>query len=81
MDESEKEDFTETLCQARYNLGDFELTENDIPQTTQGIYPVKSKIAVTCKKTGVFREYSGGHGTAWLGDFEKDLKAGIFGKP
>jgi len=40
---------------------------------------MKAQATVTRKKSGISRSYrAGDDGTAWVVDFEKDLRAGVF---
>jgi hypothetical protein len=78
----ELDDFRNCLKQHGCNRDDFkaELTGKEYsPSGAFGpLYNVHEKITVTCLTTGAHRSYAAGNGSAWIVDFEDDLKAGQF---
>lgn len=79
LDESEIQDFWSALNAAGYSKDDFELSEiEDNPQTS-GIYALRGKAVVRRKSTSVVRQYAAGNATTWVGDFDVELRGGIYG--
>jgi len=79
VSDSEKDDFRSLIAHAGFDVADFELHETeDSPQTVT--YAVRGRVSIKRKSTGAVREYRAGHMTAWLGDFDRDLRGGAFGQ-
>jgi len=81
MDQSEIDDYEALLEEFGYEEEDFERRVKElIPSAVSsiGVYPVREKVTITCKRTGVSRTYQGGDRTAWVYAFRVDLKAGVF---
>lgn len=79
LDESEIEDFWSSIADAGYSKDDFELTESEDSPQTSGVFALRGKAIVRRKSTEVTRQYMAGHGTAWVGDFDAELRGGIYG--
>ncbi len=79
LDESEIEDFWLSIADAGYSKDDFELSESEASPQTSGISALRGKAIVRRKSTEVTREYVAGHGTTWVGDFDVELRGGIYG--
>jgi hypothetical protein len=75
---TEDDGFYLALERAGYAAGDFEVFRNeDVPSGRVG--PITGTVMVRSRKTGIEHTYRVGYGTAWVVDFEKDLRAGNFG--
>lgn len=78
LGKSEIEDFRTIVAGAGFPVDDFDLKEiEDAPVSS--VFFVKGKVTICRKSTGGSRQYSAGHATAWLADFERDLRGHIFG--
>jgi len=75
---SEKEDFNSALKRAGHAPEDFEISQKEDPLPAQGVGPITGKVTVRNRKTGAERTYPAGYGTAWVVDFEGELRAGTF---
>lgn len=79
LSQSEKDDFGALISSVGFKMTDFELHETEDPP--QGvIYTVQGRVSIRRKSTGAVREYRAGHMSAWLPDFDRDLRAGAFGR-
>ena len=80
VEPSWKEDFRTAVKQAGYSENDFEVseTEDDFPSGER--VSITGTVFVTFKKTGISRTFQSGNRTAWVVDFEKDLRAEVFTK-
>lgn len=81
LHESEKQDFWAIVTGAGYSQNAFDLNETEHQPTNIERYAVTGTVEVTRKSTGVSRQYSAGHATAWLQTFEADLRDHAFGMP
>jgi hypothetical protein len=81
LDESERQDFWATVVGAGFLKEDFSLKEIEDKPTTAGIYAITGTVTVERKSIGVSRQYSAGHATTWLADFEADLRGHVYGAP
>jgi len=79
LGESERQDFWATIVGAGFSKEDFELTEIEDKPTNVGIYAITGTVTVRRKSTEVSRQYSAGHATAWLAEFEAELRGHVFG--
>ncbi|BBP02777.1 hypothetical protein TPL01_02090 [Sulfuriferula plumbiphila] len=79
LQESEKQDFWATVVDAGFFKDDFDLKEIEYKPANVSIYAVTGTVIVRRKSTGVSRQYSAGHGIAWLADFETELRGHVFG--
>lgn len=79
LDDSEVQDFWSALAAAGYSKDDFELTEIEEKPQTSGVHALRGKAVVRRKSTSVTREYLAGHMTAWVADFDVDLRGGAYG--
>jgi hypothetical protein len=71
-------DFYSIIASNGHTEDEFEIFEKEDPFPRQGIGPITGRVTVRNTKTGVERTYRAGHGTAWIVDFEKDLRSGLF---
>lgn len=78
VSESERQDFWGTVVGAGFSEDDFDLKENE-DKPTGSIYAITGTVTVGRKSTGVSRQYSAGHATAWLEDFDAELRGRVFG--
>ncbi len=79
VSDSEKDDFRSLITGAGFSVADFELHEmRDPPQSV--VYPVRGRVSIERKSTRAVREYAAGHMTAWLAEFDRDLRGGAFGQ-
>lgn len=79
LGESERQDFWATVVGAGFSKEDFNLKEIENKPTNVGIYAITGTVTVERKSTGVSRQYSAGHATTWLADFEAELRGHVFG--
>lgn len=79
LQESERQDFWAIVAGAGISKEDFDLKEVEDKPTSTGIYATSGTVFVRRKSTGVSRQYSAGHATAWLADFEAELRGHVFG--
>lgn len=79
LGESEKQDFWATVVGIGFSKEDFNLKEIEDKITNAGIYAITGTVTVERKSTGVSCQYSAGHATTWLVDFEADLHDHVFG--
>jgi len=87
LDDTEVSDFATILNDAGFLRDDFELNEAD--NTRSGVlgsaevrlYSVNGVAIVTRISKGIARQYQAGYSAFWVVDFQKDLEAGIFGRP
>ncbi len=79
LDESEMQDFRSAVVNAGFSTEDFNLTEIEERPTNIGIYAITGTVIVARTSTGISRQYSAGHATAWLADFEAELRGHVFG--
>ena len=79
LGESERQDFWATVVSAGFSKEDFNLKEIEDKPTNIGIYAITGTVIVGRTSTGVSRQYSVGHATAWLVDFEAELRGHVFG--
>lgn len=63
-----------------FELGDFELDEDDVGSQDDLLSLVGSLLRVRCFSTGEERVYPTGAGSAWLGAFLMDLGGGHFSR-
>ena len=63
-----------------FELGDFELDEDDVGSQDDLLSLVGSLLRVRCFSTGEERVYTTGAGSAWLGAFLMDLGGGHFSR-
>ena len=76
---TEMEDFNRILAQHAYTKDDFELTGQEDPHPAGGgVAPITGHVTVKHRESGVERTYKAGHGTAWVVEFENDLRAKAF---
>jgi hypothetical protein len=82
-DQSEIDDFRRTVRETGFPIGDFDATETRNQLVPFGDLIQKiAETTVVRKSNRVSRVYqSGDNGTAWVADFERDLKLGTFGNP
>jgi len=83
-DQSESDDFRTTVRETGFSIDDFDGTETRTQLVPFGDDLIQeiAETTVTRKSNRVSRVYqSGDNGTAWVADFERDLRLGIFGKP
>jgi hypothetical protein len=79
LDESEVQDFWSAIAAAGYSKEDFELTEIEEKPQTSGVYALRGRAVVRRKSNSVTREYPAGHMTAWVVDFDAELRGGAYG--
>ena len=79
LDESERQDFWAAVDSAGFSKEDFNLKEIEDKPTNIGIHAITGTVIVGRTSTGVSRQYSAGHATAWLADFEAELRGQVFG--
>ena len=76
----ELEDFSNVLSRAGRKVTEFDLSENETnTQSVTGIFAIKGTVTVIRKSNNLKKTYPAGHATAWVAQFEGDLKGGEFG--
>ena len=78
IDASEMDDFKMVLKRYGYEEQDFTLEEVEHPPRSMGVESICGEVAITHEKTGKHKTYNAGDRTAWVYEFENDLKAGVF---
>jgi hypothetical protein len=78
IDDSEKEDFENTILEKGLNVSDFEVTEQRDPMRCAGVQPMTGTVKILRKSTRREKIYTAGHGTSWPADFSDDLDHGLF---
>ena len=76
---SEREDFENLARNLGYLPADFDITEAPDNPDSAVLYAVTGSIQVKRLSTGVVRQYRAGHGSAWLPQFDSDLRQRLFG--
>ena len=77
--QDEQDDFA-VVCQ-RYgrDVSEFEVVDEDQYPSGGGAGPIARQVTVALRGKSAVALYDGGHGSAWIADFENDLKSGSFG--
>jgi len=77
---TEMEDFQNILREHAYTNHNFQLSSrvDDRPSSSGELAPLTGHVTVKYLETGVERTYKAGHGTAWVAEFEKDLRGKAF---
>ena len=81
FDESEIEDFDRVLRESGFVPRDFEVTHvgEPVPAPRDGLVMEMGEVTVTRKKNGISRAYpAGDDGSAWVVEFQADLRSGVF---
>ena len=82
IEDSEEHDFRAEIRRAGYDDTEFEVGYSRIlPPPGAATYPLLERVTVSRQKTGVIREYDGGHGAAWGYQAMQDVVSGQFGPP
>ncbi len=76
--DSEREDFVQCIVAAGLSVDDFELTEQRDESGPKEQHARTGRVTVTYKPTGITCSYHAGHVSAWLMEFEHDLKRKAF---
>ncbi len=79
--DSEMEDFEATIINARFEVADFKLAQDEDPPTAKEQYAITGTVTMQRKSTDEFITYTVGSGLIWPQVFEADLQAGNFGEP
>jgi|GEM_PF-467227 len=76
--QDEQDDFA-AVCQ-KYGRadGEFEVVDDDQYPSGGRVGPVGRQVTVALRGRSAVALYDGGHGSAWVADFENDVKAGSF---
>ena len=80
FEDSEIKEFETAVTEAGLVPSDFELTvDGEWVLALSGHFTKIGNMTVTRKKNGVSRKYhAGGNSTAWVVEFQEDLRSGIF---
>ncbi len=76
--DSERADFERVIVQAGLDVDDFELTEQRDESGPKEQHVRTGRVTVTYKPMGITCSYHAGHVSAWLMEFEHDLKRKAF---
>lgn len=76
---SEREDFENLVTKHGFLPVDFHISEAPDQTVNATIYAVTGTIQIKRKSTNVVRSYVAGHGSAWLPQFELELRQRLFG--
>ena len=79
--DSEIENFEATIINARFEVADFNLAQDEDPPAAKEQFEITGTVTVHRMSTGDSKTYRAGHLSTWLGEFEIDLHGGIFGQP
>ncbi len=79
--DSEMEDFEATIINARFEVADIKLAQNEDPPTAKEQYAITGTVTVLRMSTGDSKTYRAGLLSTWVAEFEIDLHEGIFGQP
>lgn len=76
--QDEQDDFG-AVCQ-RYGrtVSEFEVVDEDQFPSGGRVGPIGRQVTVALRGRAAVAIYDGSHGSAWIADFESDLKAGSF---
>jgi hypothetical protein len=76
--QDEQDEFA-AVCQ-KYGraVSEFEVVDEDQYPSGGGVGPIGRQVTVALHGQSAVALYDGGHGSAWIADFENDLKAGSF---
>ncbi len=77
---SERQDAYREMSAAGFDPSDFQISER-LDRPTTIAYAITGKAIVTRVSSGDTRTYDAGHGTAWVVDLSRDLRAGAYGQP
>ena len=77
IDETEREDFEAAVIKFGFSVDDFELSELE-DASLGAIYAVTGTVTVTRRGTKKSKTYRAGDATAWVSEFEDDLRRGVF---
>lgn len=73
------DDFKKILKKHNYSEDDFSIKDKDTTDWTKSrIASIREIVTVKNLKSGKEKCYDSGDCTDWLGEFEKDLKNGLF---
>ena len=78
IDRTEWEDLDHTLAKYKRNRDEFDFAEIESRPLSAGIEPRLGTLTITLSDTGEAKTYKTGHGSAWVVEFDDDLKAGLF---
>ena len=76
--DSERGDIERCMVAAGLSVDDFELTEQRDESGPKEQHARTGRVTVTYKPTGITCSYHAGHVSAWLMEFEHDLKRKAF---
>jgi len=79
LNESEVRDFWSSIAAAGYSNDNFELMGIEEKAQRSGGYALRGKAIVRRKTTSVTREYPADHMTAWVPEFDVELRGGAYG--
>lgn len=79
LEESEVQDFWSAIAAAGYSKDDFELSKVEENTQASGVYAIRGKAIVRRKSTSVSRQYAAGNATAWVVEFDAELRGGAYG--
>ena len=77
--DSEMEDFDAAILGAGFEVGDFNVVEDE--PTAKEQHAITGTVTVHRISTDEFITYRAGHLSTWVSEFEIDLHEGNFGEP
>lgn len=84
ISQTEREGLDQILAASGYQSDDFDATGENKPTPTHGpffLYAIGDTTTARRKGTDQSRQYRGAPFSAWILEFQPDLKAGAFGQP
>jgi hypothetical protein len=74
----EQDDFAAVCRKNGRAVREFEVVDEDQYPSGGRVGPIGRQVTVALRARSVVALYDGGHGSAWIADFENALKAGSF---
>jgi hypothetical protein len=76
--QTEWDDLNHAVAKYKRKVEEFDFDERESRAVSKGIYPLLGALTITLSDTGEAKTYKTGHGSAWLVEFDDDLKVGLF---
>jgi hypothetical protein len=76
--QSEWDDLYQTLAKYKRTRKEFDFDEKVSKLIHTGVNPELGKLTIRLSATDEAKTYNTGHGSAWVVEFDDDLKAGPF---
>ncbi|WP_028215339.1 hypothetical protein [Paraburkholderia mimosarum] len=76
--QDEQDDFAAVCQNYGRAVSEFEVVDEDQYPSGGRSGPIGRQVTVALRRKSAVALYDGGHGRAWISDFENDLKSGSF---